>query len=209
MWYNFYLKRLLDLVIVFLVLVLILPFFLSFICCLCIVNRSTDVFFVQKRVGKGGKIFKIIKLKSMNDRKDMDGYLLSDKERLTKIGAFIRKTSLDELPQLVNVLKGDMALVGPRPLLPEYLPLYNEKQVRRNLVKPGITGWAQVHGRNSLKLSTRFEYDVWYVDHCSFFIDIKILWMTFKNLFISKVAICRDDLVGVDDLNFDQRAFKK
>jgi len=145
----------------------------------------------------------------MNDLKDENGNLLSDKERLTGAGIFIRRTSLDELPQLINVLIGDMSIIGPRPLLPEYLPLYNKKQIRRNEVKPGITGWSQVHGRNGLKLSRRFEYDVWYVDNISLLLDLKILCLTFKQLINNKVIVCRQDLVGVDDLNFNDRAFKK
>jgi len=135
-------------------------------------------FFYQKRPGRGGHIFSIIKFKTMNDRKDLNGNLLSDAERLTPIGAFVRKTSLDELPQLVNVLLGDMSLIGPRPLLVEYLPLYNERQMKRHEVKPGITGWAQINGRNTLDWPERFEMDVWYVEHLSFLLDLKIIWRT-------------------------------
>ena len=135
-------------------------------------------FFFQLRPGKDGKIFKIIKFKTMTDKKDENGNLLPDADRLTKIGSFVRKTSLDEIPQLLNVIKGDMALVGPRPLLPQYLELYNDFQRRRNEVKPGITGWAQVNGRNSISWEKKFEYDVWYVDNVSFLLDIKILIMT-------------------------------
>ena len=135
-------------------------------------------FFFQLRPGKNGKIFKIIKFKTMTDKKDENGNLLPDADRLTKIGSFVRKTSLDEIPQLLNVIKGDMALVGPRPLLPQYLELYNDFQRRRNEVKPGITGWAQVNGRNSISWEKKFEYDVWYVDNVSFLLDVKILIMT-------------------------------
>ena len=135
-------------------------------------------FFYQKRPGRGGHIFSIIKFKTMNDRKDASGNLLSDAERLTPIGAFVRKTSLDELPQLVNVLLGDMSLIGPRPLLVEYLPLYSERQMKRHEVKPGITGWAQINGRNTLDWPERFEMDVWYVEHLSFLLDLKIIWRT-------------------------------
>ena len=135
-------------------------------------------FFFQLRPGKDGKIFKIIKFKTMTDKKDENGNLLPDADRLTKIGSFVRKTSLDEIPQLLNVIKGDMALVGPRPLLPQYLELYNDFQRRRNEVKPGITGWAQVNGRNSISWEKKFEYDVWYVDNVSFLLDVKILIMT-------------------------------
>src|SRR5690606_31873546 len=141
-------------------------------------------FFLQPRPGKGGEVFKIIKFKTMNDKKDADGNLLSDAERLTPIGAFIRKTSLDEIPQLINVLKGDMSLIGPRPLLVQYLPLYNEFQKRRHEVRPGMTGWAQVNGRNTISWDKKFEYDVWYVDHLSFLLDMKILLLTIKKVFV-------------------------
>lgn len=147
-------------------------------------SNSGKPFFFQLRPGKDGKIFKIIKFKTMNDRKDAHGNLLPDAERITPLGAFVRKTSLDELPQLFNVIKGDMSLVGPRPLLPSYLPLYNDFQRRRNDVKPGITGWAQVNGRNAISWEKKFEYDVWYVDHQSFLLDMKILLLTVKKVFI-------------------------
>lgn len=149
---------------------------------LCIVNKG-KTFFYQLRPGKGGQLFKIIKFKTMNDKKDLDGNLLPDALRLTKIGQLIRETSLDELPQLINVLKGDMSLIGPRPLLPEYLPLYNETQSRRHEVKPGITGWAQVNGRNAISWSQKFEFDVWYVENVSFVLDCKILFLTIKKVF--------------------------
>jgi undecaprenyl phosphate N,N'-diacetylbacillosamine 1-phosphate transferase len=205
--YRLFFKRMIDLCLVIIVLLIFWPIILILLVWLKFSNISGSIFFFQERLGKDGKVFKIIKFKSMNDNKDKSGNLLPDKDRLTKIGRFIRKTSLDELPQLINVLKGNMSLVGPRPLLPEYFPLYDKKQRRRNEVKPGITGWAQVHGRNGLKLSTRFEYDVWYVDHLCLMFDIKILFMTIRNLFFSKVVVCRQDLEGVDDLNFDSRAF--
>lgn len=143
----------------------------------------------------------------MTDERDAEGKLLPDTVRITKIGRFIRKTSIDELPQLFNVLKGDMALVGPRPLLPEYTPLYNEEQRKRLNARPGITGWSQVHGRNGLKLSKRFEMDVYYTEHITLWFDIKILWMTFYNLFATKVEVDRNALEGVDDLGFDKIAF--
>lgn len=142
------------------------------------IANQGDAFFFQARPGKNNKIFKIIKFKTMNDLKDENGQLLSDAERLTKIGAFVRKTSLDEIPQLINVLKGDMSLIGPRPLLVQYLELYNEEQARRHEVKPGITGWAQVNGRNAISWKQKFEYDVWYVDNCSFGTDVKIIYNT-------------------------------
>jgi lipopolysaccharide/colanic/teichoic acid biosynthesis glycosyltransferase len=143
-------------------------------------------FFFQKRPGKNERIFKIVKFKSMNDKKDANGNLLSDAERLTRMGAFVRKTSLDEIPQLINVLKGDMSFIGPRPLLPQYLPLYNDFQKKRHLVKPGITGWAQVNGRNTLSWEKKFEYDVWYVNNQSFLLDLKIFLMTIKKVFINE-----------------------
>jgi len=141
-------------------------------------------FFFQLRPGLNGSIFKIIKFKTMNDKKDLAGNLLSDAERLTKMGSFVRKTSLDEIPQLLNVIKGDMSLIGPRPLLPEYLPLYNVVQQKRHAVTPGITGWAQVNGRNAISWKQKFEYDVWYVDHISLFLDLKILFLTVKKVLV-------------------------
>lgn len=149
-----------------------------------IANKEAGAFFCQERPGKDEKIFKVIKFKSMNDKSDNNGNLLSDAERLTKIGNFIRKTSLDELPQLLNVLKGDMSLIGPRPLLVKYLPLYNEEQKRRHNVRPGITGWAQVNGRNAISWEQKFEYDVWYVDNISFALDLKIVLLTIKKVFV-------------------------
>lgn len=149
-----------------------------------IANEGAGAFFCQERPGKDEKIFKVIKFKSMNDKSDNNGNLLSDAERLTKIGNFIRKTSLDELPQLLNVLKGDMSLIGPRPLLVKYLPLYNEEQKRRHNVRPGITGWAQVNGRNAISWEQKFEYDVWYVDNISFALDLKIVLLTIKKVFV-------------------------
>lgn len=143
-------------------------------------------FFVQIRPGKGGKLFKIIKFKTMNDKKDVYGNLLPDNLRLTKIGNFVRKSSLDEIPQLINVLKGDMSLIGPRPLLPEYLPLYSEEQYRRHEVKPGITGWAQVNGRNAISWQEKFKLDVWYVNHLSFSVDLKIIWLTVKKVMVKE-----------------------
>lgn len=152
-------------------------------------NKGAGVFFFQERPGKNEKIFKVIKFKSMTDNRDVNGDLLPEEQRLTKVGAFIRKTSLDELPQLINVLKGDMALIGPRPLLPKYLPLYNSEQHRRHEVRPGITGWAQVNGRNNITWTEKFKLDVWYVDHCSLWLDIKIAYRTIKNVLASKDII--------------------
>jgi lipopolysaccharide/colanic/teichoic acid biosynthesis glycosyltransferase len=176
------LKPLADFLAALLGLALLSPIFILVWMGLVIAN-SGKPFFFQKRPGKNGRIFTIVKFKTMNDRRDKNGELLSDAERLTNIGKFVRKTSLDELPQLFNVLKGDMSLVGPRPLLPDYLHLYNDFQRRRHEVKPGITGWAQVNGRNAISWDQKFEYDVWYVDHLSFLVDLKILFKTFVKVF--------------------------
>ena len=181
--YKNYLKRIFDFLSAFLGLLLLSPFFIVVTIKLFFVNEGKPFFF-QARPGKGERIFKIVKFKTMNDKKDKSGNLLPDAERLTKIGSFVRKTSLDEIPQLINVLKGDMSLVGPRPLLVQYLPLYNEKQKRRHEVRPGITGWAQVNGRNAISWQQKFDYDVWYVDHVSLMLDIKILFLTLKKVFI-------------------------
>lgn len=180
--YKNAIKRFLDFSIALIGLVLILPLFILVIIGLFFANQGKPFFF-QLRPGKNGQLFKIIKFKTMNDKKDNEGNLLSDVERLTKIGAFVRKTSLDEIPQLLNVIKGDMSLIGPRPLLPEYLPLYNEFQKRRHEVKPGITGWAQVNGRNAISWEQKFEYDVWYVENFSFLLDLQILNKTIKKVF--------------------------
>lgn len=147
-------------------------------------NKGAGAFFTQDRPGKDGKIFKVIKFKTMTDERDAEGNLLPDAVRLTKIGKMVRSLSIDELPQLFNVLKGDMALIGPRPLLPQYLPLYSETQMRRHEVRPGMTGWAQVHGRNAISWAKKFEYDVWYVDHCSFLLDAKIIFLTIKKVLV-------------------------
>lgn len=176
-------KRLIDFFAALFGLLLLSPLFVLIIMGLFIVNRGKPFFF-QSRPGRGERIFKIVKFKTMNDRKDSDGNLLPDADRLTAIGAFVRKASLDEVPQLINVLKGEMSLIGPRPLLIQYLPLYNERQARRHEVRPGITGWAQVNGRNAISWQQKFEYDVWYVDHLSFILDIRILFLTIKKVFI-------------------------
>ena len=147
-------------------------------------NKGTGAFFTQERPGKGGKIFKVMKFKTMTDECDAEGNLLPDADRLTSVGKFIRSTSIDELPQLINVLKGDMSLIGPRPLLVQYLPLYSKEQARRHGVRPGITGWAQCNGRNAISWTKKFELDVWYVDHCSFLLDMRILLMTIRKVFI-------------------------
>lgn len=180
--YSNFLKRFLDVVFSFLGLLLLSPVFLLVTLGLFFANNGKP-FFIQNRPGKGGVIFKIIKFKTMNDKKDADGNLLSDAERLTSIGKLVRKTSLDEVPQLINVLKGDMSLIGPRPLLVQYLPLYNAEQKKRHEVRPGITGWAQVNGRNAISWQQKFEYDVWYVANISLKLDILILFKTIQKVF--------------------------
>lgn len=184
--YKHFFKRLTDFTIVFIALLIIWPILLVITIWLHFANKGAGAFFTQERPGKDAKIFKVIKFKSMTDECDADGNLLPEKERITKVGYFIRKMSIDEIPQLFNVLKGDMALIGPRPLLPKYLPLYNKEQSRRHEVRPGITGWAQVNGRNNITWTEKFKLDVWYVDHCSLWIDIKVIFMTIKNVLSSK-----------------------
>ncbi|KFF18272.1 sugar transferase [Flavobacterium hydatis] len=179
--YSKYIKVLFDFIVACIGIIVLLPVFITVFICLLMANNG-KAFFFQNRPGKNGKIFKIIKFKTMNDKRDVNGILLSDANRLTKVGIFIRKTSLDEIPQLLNVLNGDMSLIGPRPLLPEYLPLYNDFQKQRHNVKPGITGWAQVNGRNALSWSQKFEYDVWYVKNVSFLLDLNILIKTIKKV---------------------------
>lgn len=176
-------KRLIDFTLVFCTLLIIWPILLVIIIFLHFANKGAGVFFTQDRPGKDAKIFKAIKFKTMTDERDAEGKLLPDAERLTKVGRVVRSLSIDELPQLINVLKGDMALVGPRPLLPKYLPLYSKEQYRRHEVRPGITGWAQVNGRNNISWTKKFELDVWYVDHCSFWLDVKIILLTVKKVF--------------------------
>lgn len=182
--YAHFLKRLIDFTIVFIVLLVIWPILFIITVWLHFANKGVGAFFTQERPGKNGKIFKVIKYKTMTDERDAQGNLLPDVDRLTKVGRFVRSTSIDELPQLINVLKGDMALIGPRPLLPQYLPLYSKEQARRHEVRPGITGWAQVNGRNAISWTKKFELDVWYVDHCSFLLDLKIIFLTIKKVFI-------------------------
>ena len=182
--YKYFLKRIIDFVFVFGVLTLIWPILLVMAIWLHFANKGAGAFFTQERPGKGGKIFKVIKFKTMTDERDADGNLLPDADRLTNVGRFVRSTSIDELPQLINVLKGDMALIGPRPLLVQYLPLYSKEQARRHDVRPGITGWAQVNGRNAISWTKKFELDVWYVDHCSFWLDVKIIFLTIKKVFV-------------------------
>lgn len=198
--YRNRLKRALDFFIVLTVLLLIWPILLLITIFLYFANKGAGVFFTQERPGKGGRIFKVIKFKTMTDERDVEGNLLPDAERLTKVGRFVRSTSIDELPQLINVLKGDMALIGPRPLLPQYLPLYSEEQARRHEVRPGITGWAQVNGRNAISWTRKFELDVWYVDHCSFSLDVKIVFLTIKKVFMRE-GISQEGQVTMEFFN--------
>lgn len=180
--YKHFIKRLLDFTIVFCALLILWPILLLITIWLHFANKGAGAFFFQERPGKDERIFKVIKFKTMTDERDENGKLLPDAVRLTKVGRFVRSTSIDELPQLINVLKGDMALIGPRPLMPKYLPLYSPEQRRRHEVRPGITGWAQVNGRNNISWTKKFELDVWYVDHCSFALDVKIILMTIKKV---------------------------
>ncbi|MCD6063862.1 MAG: lipid carrier--UDP-N-acetylgalactosaminyltransferase [Flavipsychrobacter sp.] len=183
--YKRSLKRVFDIGGALLLLGIASPFF-AVTWLLLLINNNGKAFFVQPRIGKGNKVFKVIKFKTMNDRRDKTGALLPDEDRLTALGTFVRKSSLDELPQLLNVLKGDMSLIGPRPLLVEYLPLYSKEQIRRHNVLPGITGWAQVNGRNTISWEQKFLYDVWYVDNLSFTLDMNILWLTLKKILVSE-----------------------
>ena len=197
--YKNYIKRWFDFCAALIGLLLLSPVFLVVTVGLYFANQGKPFFF-QARPGRNERIFKIIKFKTMNDKKDPNGNLLSDAERLTQIGAFVRKTSLDEIPQLINVLKGDMAIIGPRPLLPQYLPLYNKEQKRRHDVRPGITGWAQVNGRNAISWQKKFELDVWYVDHLSLSTDIKVFLTTFKKVFKSE-GISQDGQATMEMFN--------
>ena len=176
--YKHFFKRFFDFWIALLALICLSPLLLVVTLWLHFANKGAGAFFLQERPGKDGRIFKIVKFKTMTDERDAQGQLLSDEARLTRVGRFVRSISIDELPQLVNVLKGDMALIGPRPLLPKYLPLYSEEQMRRHVVRPGISGWAQCHGRNAISWTEKFKLDVWYVDHLSLWVDIKIIYLT-------------------------------
>lgn len=185
MYKNFF-KRILDIIISGIVLILIGWFLILVAIFLHFANKGAGAFFTQDRPGKDAKIFKVIKFKTMTDERDTEGKLLPDEKRLTKVGRFVRSTSIDELPQLINVFKGDMSLIGPRPLLPKYLPLYSPEQARRHEVRPGISGWAQCHGRNNITWSEKFKLDVWYVDHCTLWTDIKVIFITIKNVLMRK-----------------------
>ena len=199
--YKHFFKRLIDFILVLCVLLVIWPILLIITVWLHFANKRAGAFFTQERPGKNGKIFKVIKFKSMTDERDESGNLLPNELRITKVGAFIRKTSIDELPQLFNVLKGDMALIGPRPLRVDYLPLYSKEQARRHEVRPGITGWAQVNGRNTISWTKKFEYDVWYVDHLSFVLDMKIIFMTVMKVLKRADINSREDKIGIEKFN--------
>ena len=184
--YDKYLKRLFDFLLSLIALICLSPLLLVVTIWLHFANKGAGAFFFQERPGKNGKIFKVIKYKTMTDERDAEGNLLPDELRLTKVGRFVRSTSIDELPQLINVLKGDMALIGPRPLLVQYLPLYSPEQARRHEVRPGISGWAQCHGRNAISWTEKFKLDVWYVDHVSFLTDVRVIIITIKNVLMRK-----------------------
>ena len=180
--YKHFFKHLIDSCISLIALPCLSPVLAIITLWLHFANKGAGAFFLQERPGKGGKLFRVIKYKTMTDERDEQGQLLPDEKRLTGVGRFVRSTSIDEFPQLFNVLKGDMALIGPRPLLPQYLPLYSKEQARRHEVRPGISGWAQCHGRNAISWQQKFEYDVWYVDHVSFITDLKVIWLTVKSV---------------------------
>ena len=182
--YKDFWKRVIDFILSLLALAILCPILLVITIWLHFANKGAGAFFLQERPGKNEKIFKVVKFKTMTDERDAEGNLLPDADRLTNVGRFVRSTSIDELPQLINVVKGDMALIGPRPLLSQYLPLYSDEQARRHEVRPGITGWAQCHGRNAISWTRKFELDVWYVDHCSFLLDLRILFITLKKVFV-------------------------
>lgn len=184
--YKFFLKRFLDFWISLIALICISPILIVVTIWLHFANKGAGAFFFQERPGKDGRIFRVIKYKTMTDERDAEGNLLPDEMRLTKVGKFVRSTSIDELPQLINVLKGDMALIGPRPLLVQYLPLYSKEQARRHEVRPGISGWAQCHGRNAISWTEKFKLDVWYVDHLSLMTDLKVIFITVKNVLMRK-----------------------
>lgn len=197
--YKSFFKRVLDFFLALVGLICLSPIFLMVTMGLYFANQGKPFFF-QDRPGLNGRIFKIIKFKTMNDKKDAEGNLLPDQDRLTPIGAFVRKTSLDEIPQLINVVKGDMSIIGPRPLLPEYLPLYNDRQKIRHQVRPGITGWAQVNGRNAISWSEKFELDAWYVENLSFVTDVRVFFKTFSKVFKSE-GISADGHVTIERFN--------
>ena len=195
--YKHFFKRFFDFWIALIALICISPILIVVTIWLHFANKGAGAFFFQERPGKNGKIFKVIKFKTMTDEKDAEGNLLPDADRLTKVGSFVRSTSIDELPQLINVLKGDMALIGPRPLLVQYLPLYSKEQMRRHDVRPGISGWAQCHGRNQISWTEKFKLDVWYVDHLSFVTDLKVIFITIKKVLL------REDINSDNDATME------
>ena len=201
--YRHFFKRMMDFILVFCVFAVIWPMLLLITLWLHFANKGAGAFFTQERPGRDGKIFRVIKFKSMTDERDADGNLLPDAERITPIGRFVRGTSIDELPQLINVLEGDMALIGPRPLLPRYLPYYTEREQLRHTVRPGITGWAQVNGRNNVCWDERLEMDAWYVEHLSFLLDVKIVLMTIRNVLSRKdvTVVVKGQLLDVERRN--------
>lgn len=199
--YKHFFKRFFDFWISLIALIIISPILLVVTIWLHFANKGAGAFFFQERPGKDGKVFKVVKYKTMTDERDANGELLPDSERLTKVGRFVRSTSLDELPQFFNVLKGDMSLIGPRPLTTDYLLVFTPEQARRHEVRPGISGWAQVNGRNHCKLSKKFEYDVWYVDHCTLTTDLKIVWLTIVNVLKrADIGEGAEDMEDIDDL---------
>lgn len=198
--YRLVIKRLLDILVSSVVLSFLSPFLIFISILLYFTNQGAGVFFLQERPGLRGKIFKVIKFKTMTDEKDKNGNLLSDEERLTSIGKWVRSSSIDELLQFINVIKGDMSIIGPRPLLVQYLPLYSEEQARRHNVRPGISGWAQCHGRNSLSWTEKFKYDVWYVDNISFKTDCQIVWLTIKSVLLRE-GISHEGSATMEDFN--------
>ena len=198
--YKHFFKRFIDFWISLIALICVSPVLLVVTLWLHFANKGAGAFFYQERPGKNARIFKVIKFKTMTDERDAEGKLLPDKDRLTKVGKFVRSTSLDELPQLINVLKGDMALIGPRPLLPKYLPLYSKEQARRHEVRPGISGWAQCHGRNNISWAKKFELDVWYVDHLSLKTDLKVVWITIMKV-LQRADISEEGQATVEAFN--------
>ena len=198
--YKHFFKRFFDFWIALIALICISPILIVVTIWLHFANKGAGAFFTQERPGKDAKIFKVVKFKTMTDERDENGELLPDEDRLTKVGKFVRSTSIDELPQLFNVLKGDMALIGPRPLLVQYLPLYSPEQARRHEVRPGISGWAQCHGRNNISWTKKFELDVWYVDHISLLTDLKVIWITIMKV-LKRADISQEGQATIEPFN--------
>lgn len=198
--YARYIKRIIDFCIAAVALLVLSPLLVVVTVWLHFANRGAGAFFFQERPGKNARIFRVVKFKTMTDERDVNGQLLPDEQRLTRVGRFVRSTSIDELPQLWNVLRGDMALIGPRPLLVQYLPLYSPRQARRHEVRPGITGWAQCHGRNAISWTQKFEYDVWYVDHLTLLTDLKVIWLTIKTV-LTRSGIAHEGSATMEPFN--------